>query len=209
METTRAPWFTRDYTRRPLTDNEAAFLTTLSSKLTTIAPAQVRPEDTAVTAEGNSCLICLVPHQCLGGLSIVATLAGARADVSWAQVTDLSYHDELDMAFCVATLVTASPGKLLAQRAADSVVEQLQRPILLRAHFAGDDQLRRVECLLRAGEEPLHRVAKFGRASSWVRRLWRSDAIREVEVSFTNPSPPPWSEACDPSKWFARYESSA
>src|SRR5260370_35566950 len=49
-----------------------------------------------VTAEGPAVGIVLLPHQDLGGYSLVLRVDDRHVMLVWAGVTDLKYHDDID-----------------------------------------------------------------------------------------------------------------
>ena len=81
-------WFQRDHTGR-LRPSERKFITALSGLLAECAAPQINEDETALSAEGGHCLIALIPHRALGGVSIVVWLFDNRAEVTWAQVAAL------------------------------------------------------------------------------------------------------------------------
>jgi len=67
-------WFARDHTGRYLLRHEQQFVAELAKLLEELALPQVDESETALTAEGSDCLIVLIPHRALGGISIVVWL---------------------------------------------------------------------------------------------------------------------------------------
>src|SRR5690348_13230537 len=70
------------------------------------APGHLSPAEVFVTGEKLDMCIVLLPHHCLGGTSLIVTSQAsfpANANIedsvwlSWAQVTDLETHDEIDL----------------------------------------------------------------------------------------------------------------
>jgi hypothetical protein len=97
------PWFERNPIGRPLFPHERQFVAELKQLLSEIAAPQVDESETALTGEGTHCLIVLIPHRALGGISIVVWLFKDRAEVTWAQVADLDCcHDSLDLGISVS-----------------------------------------------------------------------------------------------------------
>src|SRR4029079_5081942 len=96
-------WFQRDHTGRDLRPAERKFISALSGLLADVAAPPIDEEETALTAEGSDCLIVLIPHRALGGVSIVVWLTADGAVVTWAQVAALDCcHDSLDLGTSVA-----------------------------------------------------------------------------------------------------------
>ena len=72
------PWFSADFTGRELSASERDFIKALSVMLDRGRPPQVAPANTSLTAEGQGCLIAIIPHSLLAGVSINSGLAGFR-----------------------------------------------------------------------------------------------------------------------------------
>ena len=130
-------WFQRDHTGRVLSRFERDFVAALSGHLAEWAAPQVDQNETALTAERNACLIVLIPHRALGGVSIVVWLFENRAEVTWAQVAGLDCcHDALDLGISVAqfSLDPANPdfGPVL-----ECIRKQINEPLTLRC-FGND-----------------------------------------------------------------------
>jgi len=64
-------------------------VTALSALLAAVDAPQIAAGETALTAEASTCLIALIPHRALGGISIVVWLFEDRAEVTWADVEGL------------------------------------------------------------------------------------------------------------------------
>src|SRR5262245_13706991 len=97
-------WFERDHTERALTAAEQLFISVLVELLSSLGLPQVDKNETAITAEGANCLIVLIPHRRLGGVSLVVWLSADGAEVTWAQVGELGCcHDSLDLGVSVAS----------------------------------------------------------------------------------------------------------
>jgi hypothetical protein len=125
-------WFQRDHTGRVLRRFEADFVAALGRRLAELAAPQIDEDETALTAEGNSCVIALIPHRALDGVSVVVWLFEDRAEVTWAQVAGLDRsHDALDLGISVATfrLDPDHPdyGPLL-----ECIATQINQPLVLR-----------------------------------------------------------------------------
>src|SRR5688500_13999839 len=67
-------WFQRDHTGRDLRPQERQFVAALGRELAEGAPPQIDESETALTAEGSTCLIALIPHRALAGISVVVWL---------------------------------------------------------------------------------------------------------------------------------------
>ena len=67
-------------------------------------PQNVSPAGTVATGEGPEVEIVIVPHRDLGGISLVAWTDQYDARLLWANVGDLSTHDDLDLGVVVARI---------------------------------------------------------------------------------------------------------
>jgi hypothetical protein len=65
--------------------------------LDTEQPQNVIRESVTVTGEGPAVGIILLPHQDLGGFSLVVWVDERHVILEWAGVTDLKYHEEIDL----------------------------------------------------------------------------------------------------------------
>lgn len=78
----------------PLTDRA---LDLLRQVLDAEQPQNLQRESITVTGQGPEVGIILLPHQDLGGYSLVLWFDKEHLLISWAGVTDLERHDELDL----------------------------------------------------------------------------------------------------------------
>jgi hypothetical protein len=190
-------WFCRDHTGRPLNGHEREFVDALAELLTTLAPSQVDEDETALTAEGTECLIALIPHRALGGVSIVVWLFAHRAAVTWAQVAGLDCcHDSLDLGIGVAEFGLDRRRPDFAPLL-DSIREQLNAPLTLRCY--GDD---RATVLTRDHRNKPREVGSVGRNRNWPDLLAGFSPTREVVVRFTDTAPPPVTSPSGVDEWF-------
>jgi hypothetical protein len=60
-------------------------------------PMNLNRDAITVTAEGPAVGIVLLPHQDLGGYSLVLWVDDRHVMLAWAGVTDLKYHDDIDL----------------------------------------------------------------------------------------------------------------
>jgi hypothetical protein len=60
-------------------------------------PMNLNRDAITVTAEGPAVGIVLLPHQDLGGYSLVLRVDDRHVMLVWAGVTDLKYHDDIDL----------------------------------------------------------------------------------------------------------------
>lgn len=188
-------WFRRSRIGRSLTEGEQQFVGALTRLLEEVRPGQIKPSDTSLTAEGRD-LIALLPHQALGGVSIVVSFVGASAQIQWSQIWDLShYHDDLDSGVVVERfghLWRPTPPELIVE----AVRRQLDAPIFLRCidstrvSVAVRDQrdvIRECGELTIVTDEALStRILAFGRA----------------EVRMTDQQPPPVEVPSNAENWF-------
>ena len=78
----------------PLTDRA---LDLLRQVLDAEQPQNLDRESVTVTGQGPEVGIILLPHQDLGGYSLVLWFDKQHLMISWAGVTDLERHDDLDL----------------------------------------------------------------------------------------------------------------
>lgn len=190
-------WFQRDHTGRVLRPNERKFIAALSGQLAELAAPQIDAEETALTAEANHCLIVLIPHRALGGVSIVVWVFDDRAEVTWAQVAALDCcHDSLDLGPSVAQfrLDCADPDfkPVLA-----CIRKQIGAPLILRC-FGSD----RATVLVRDHANKLREVGDIGSRVGWSELLRHSAPNREAVVRFSDPHPPPVTSPSGVDRWF-------
>ncbi len=194
-------WLARDYTGKPLSALEERWVGTLQEMLEKVKPPQVDSAETIRTHEGQECLICVLPHRSLGGLSIITTLRGGVIQVSWAQVATLSYHDDFDLARHVAEIELGDPVEQSLKEAARVVETQLRRPVVLQVWRGAG------KCFLREGDR-LQRVAVVG---SGLRRVVSPfiHSQEEHEIRFTDAASPPIIHPSKAAAWVRRGRANA
>jgi hypothetical protein len=94
-----------------------------------VRPENVDHQGTTVTGEGPEVEIVIVPHRALSGVSLVAWTDGRKARLLWAQVGDLSTHDDLDLGVVVASIPREGDWQ---GRLRNAIEAELRRPIRLR-----------------------------------------------------------------------------
>lgn len=161
-----------------------------------MAPPQVDEDETALTAEGEACLIVLIPHRALGGVSIVVWLFEDRAEVTWAQVAGLGCcHDALDLGISVAgfRVDVENPdfGPVL-----ECIRKQINEPLTLLC-FGND----RATVLVRDRAGTLCRLGEVGNSAS--DELRRLDPTRETVIRLTDREPPPVMRPSGVDEWFS------
>jgi hypothetical protein len=92
-------------------------------------PQNVDPGTMFETNEGPEVEIVIVPHRDLGGVSLVAWTDRRRARLLWANVGDLSTHDDLDLGVVVEEIAFEGDWH---SRLRDAIAAELDRPIRLR-----------------------------------------------------------------------------
>lgn len=110
---------------------------------------ELRPEnvDTSAivfTGEGDRVEIIIVPHRDLGGVALVVWTDENSTHLEWADVGDLSTHDDLDLGVFVERI--PHEGDWMPQLR-DAIAAELRRPIRLkqrRGWFGG----RRIDCFV-------------------------------------------------------------
>ena len=90
-------------------------------------PQNIDPASVTVTGQGPEVGILLLPHQDLGGYSLVLLFDARNLLLFWAGVTDLERHDDLDLGPLAVRLEGANWGGDEAVKAAVRV--ELRRPI--------------------------------------------------------------------------------
>jgi hypothetical protein len=93
-----------------------------------VRPENVEPAGAIVTGEGPEVEIVIIPHRDLAGVSLVASTDARGARLLWANVGDLSTHDDLDLGVVVESI--SYDGDWRA-RLRDSFAAELRRPIRL------------------------------------------------------------------------------
>jgi hypothetical protein len=191
-------WFGRDHTGRPLTDRERLFIALLSDLLSELQPAQIDASETALTAEGDACLITLIPHRALGGIGIVVWLTPTEGNVTLAQIGGLSLnHDSLDLGVWVSqtALNPASPD---FERLLGCIREQLSAPLTVR--WYGENQ---ATVWAHDSRGVLQRVGRLGTPLGWFGPYVRRRPISETPIRFVDSGPPPIAEPSGVDEWFA------
>jgi hypothetical protein len=121
----------------------------VSSVLGQVRSENVDPAGPTVTNEGPDVEIVIVPHRDLGGISLVAWLDKRSARLLWANVVDLSTHDDLDLGVVVERIALEADWR---GRLRGAIAAELDRPIELRTRrglFGA-----RIECwIVAAGKE--------------------------------------------------------
>ena len=100
--------------------------------LDTEQPQNIDSASVTVTGEGPEVGIILLPHQDLGGYSLVLWFDARQLSLLWAGVTDLERHDDLDLGRHAIRLDGASRGSNEAVKAA--IAAELRRPIRATLH---------------------------------------------------------------------------
>jgi hypothetical protein len=109
----------------------APFLRALRSVLDELRPLQLRPSDTVTTGEGPEVCIAIMPHVALGGISLVGWSDERHVGLEWASVTDLSYHDEIDLGVQVARVLRDQPQ--WEEEFRHLLTAELRRPLSVRS----------------------------------------------------------------------------
>jgi hypothetical protein len=110
-------------------------------------PENVDPAGTTLTGEGPEVEIVIVPHRDLGGISLVAWTDQHGARLMWANVGDLSWHDDLDLGVVVTRIPYEGDWR---GRLGEALAAELHRPIRLRTR-RGLFGAPRVECWIETG----------------------------------------------------------
>jgi hypothetical protein len=190
-------WFARDHTKRQLTALERSFLEALAGLLSQFQPAQIDEDETALTAERDTCLIALIPHRALGGISLGVWLTSTRAQVFFAQVGGLGVnHDSLDLGPSVdgVQLDAAKPD---FAPALECVRRQLLAPLTIKLY--GPDQ---ATVYVRDRRGRLRYIGDLGAPLGWFERRFRRKPTSEAQIRFVDDTPPPITEPSGADEWF-------
>ena len=95
-------------------------------------PQNIDSASVTVTDLGSEVGIILLPHQDLGGYSLVLWFDARQLSLSWAGVTDLERDDDIALGRLAIRLDGASRGSNEAVKAA--LTAELRRPILATLH---------------------------------------------------------------------------
>jgi hypothetical protein len=190
-------WFARDYTGRRLTESERAFLAALVDLLSEVRPAQIDESEIALTAERDACLIVLMPHRALGGISIVVWLWASEAAVSVAQVGGLDIsHDSLDLGVWIAR-TEFDPSRPNFAPLLACIRDQLFAPLTVRSNEANQATV-----WVRDERQALRRVGDLGTSVGWLQRIVHRRPFSEIQIRFVDSDPPPVVEPSNVEKWF-------
>ena len=190
-------WFERDHTGRPLAESERQFLSALIELLSEVRPAQIDASETALTAEGDSCLIVLIPHRALGGIAIVVWLTAQEGQVTLASIGEMDRHDDIDLGVCVST-VELNAAKPDFAPLLERIRLQLFAPLTVRWYAA--DQ---ANVLADDSRGVLRQVGHLGPTRGWwFPSTWRK-VIREAQIRFVDSEAPPITEPSGVDKWFS------
>jgi hypothetical protein len=197
------PWFSADFTLRELSVDERDLVRALAAMLDRVRPSQVAPANTNLTAEGPDCLIAIIPHSLLAGLSIVVWEDLKALSVSWAQIGDLSWHDDLDLGHWVERFRKRDSVETWHREAVRCVEEQLHRPIDLEVSRSAGTAEPYAEFFLSAKEKRI-RIGAAGRRMLLPYRILAPDSHSERHaVRFTDGDSPPIAHPVDIASWYA------
>ena len=101
----------------------------VSSVLGSVRSENVDPTGPTVTNEGPDVEIVIVPHRDLGGVSMVAWVDKRSARLLWANVANLSTHDDLDLGVVIERIALEGDWR---SRLREAIAAELNRPIELR-----------------------------------------------------------------------------
>ena len=190
-------WFQRDHTGRILRGFERNFAAAVGSQLTELAAPQIDEDETALTAEGSSCLILLIPHRALGGISIVVWLFEDRAEVTWAEVAGLDCcHDALDLGISVAGF-RLDPANYDFRPVLECIRKQVNAPLTVQC-FSNE----RATVLVRDHADKLRKVGDVGNRAAWSGPFRRAVPTHETVIRLTDHEPPPVARPSGVDEWF-------
>ena len=193
-------WFTRDQTGRVLVGYERQFLAALVDLLDELGAPQIDESETALTAEGANCLIVLIPHRALGGVSIVVWLDDKEAQVTWAQVAGLGCtHDSLDLGTWVGRFRFRSFRSQVLDFSSvlDCIRSQITGPVTLRC-FGNE----RASILIRDDRRKLCEVGEVSNRGQ-SDEIGPGTSVRETMIHLTDSEPPPVTAPSGVDEWFS------
>jgi hypothetical protein len=198
----RGGWFTNREDPGNLDDQQSLLLAALIAMLDRVRPAQVSPEETALTFEGPGSLMAIVPHRSMAGLSIVARLDAEVIAVFWDQIGPYFSHDDNPwQGFQVVTFAEdADSLEVRCQKAVECVREQLGRPIEIHVTYAERKATPiRVEYDL-TGEGPA--VKRIAVVNAWFPWLYGRRRKHTYIARFTDDHAPPFVKPAAAHRWF-------
>ena len=95
-----------------------------------VGPENIDPGAPVVTGEGPEVEIVVIAHRDLDGVSLVARSDTRGARLLWAQVGDLTYHDDLDLGVVVESISYEGDWRM---RLTEAIAAELRRPIRLQS----------------------------------------------------------------------------
>jgi hypothetical protein len=178
-------WFPNSVVQRALRDDERHFVQALTAMLEEERPAQLDPANTVLTSEGNTTFIPVLPHSVLGGLSVFAWYTPKDVQICWAEIGDLTYHDDLDMSRTVAQLSERRESELIKSAVA-AIREQLHQCIeILEVRSSPEANSAERRFRLKGDQ------VAIGSFPSWFSRFRRKEHVTVVsETSFADASSP-------------------
>jgi hypothetical protein len=192
------PWFQRDHTHRTLQPVEREFVTALGALLAAVDAPQIAAGETALTAEASTCLIALIPHRALGGISIVVWLFEDRAEVTWADVEGLDRsHDSIDLGIRVG-LFKLDRTQPNFDPILECIRKQIDEPLTLRSY--GD---ARAEVFVHDHRGKLRRIGQMGRPIRWSKLFRDARPTHETVIRLSDREPPPMSSPSGVEQWFS------
>jgi hypothetical protein len=124
-----------------------SLLELVGTVLTQARPENIDPKGPIVTGEGAAVDIVIIAHRDLGGVSMVVWTDTRDARVLWANVGDLSTHDDLDLGVVVERIAYDGDWR---GHLREVIAAELKRPVLLRSR-SGLFRGHRVECWITIG----------------------------------------------------------
>ena len=197
-----ARWWTRQHVDRDFSDLEWAFLGDAALMLDDLAPRQVDPALCAVASAGRDGLLVLIPHRSLAGLCLVTTVTPQFVTVSWASVTDLAAHDDLDLSREVYLYGRDDSDDGMLQAAVAGLREQLGRSFVLRMRSTREGVPVSAACYLAGADGTLRRIAKLPPRGRPFERYWPWSVRSDRPISFVDVTPPPYAVPSRAAAWF-------
>ena len=183
-------YFECNRVERPLRDVEQQLVAHLRDALAQCSPEQMDAQMTALTSEGDSILIAIMPHCALDGISLCLWFDDWGVQLFWAHVGGLAQnHDTLDCGK-PAREIRATPSGTWLRDVINGVKEELRRELEVVVRHTGDvTHPFQWECFALL-EQHRRRIGGVGvpvpSTFAWLRRLWpKGDAERSAQEAYT------------------------
>ena len=190
-------WFSSAGDNLPTSEGERALIAALDGKLGELRPPQLAPGDVVLTGEGRDVFIVILPHKALAGLSIFIWMGSGGIEISWATITSLHSHDDLDLGQTAAKFPLTTQGSVIM----DALQVELWAPIEVEGVRHSPSDTPRLSFYRDIGDKRRH-VGSIGPRS--LRNLWHQGERFSFITSFMDPRDPPVVIAPTVDGWYPR-----